>query len=120
MCKRLCEGFEYCSKSSKQGTQNYLPLPPESNIELWVPKSAVDTQLLKTQEKHTYHSPCGIGQNLGAAVVVDSSVLPDQSRWRTRLRIAASIALLFCACLKGVSDTIAPLSRWLSLLSGLG
>ena len=34
-----------------------------------------------------------------------------QSRWRTRLRIAASIAFLFRTCFKGVLDTIAPLSR---------
>ena len=34
-----------------------------------------------------------------------------QSRSRTRLRIAASIAFSFRACFKGVSDTIAPLSR---------
>ena len=34
-----------------------------------------------------------------------------QSRSRTRLRIAASIAFLFRACFKGVLDTIAPLSR---------
>ena len=33
-----------------------------------------------------------------------------QSRSRTRLRIAASIAFLFRACFKGVFDTIAPLS----------
>ena len=34
-----------------------------------------------------------------------------QSRSRTRLRIAASIAFLFRACFKEVLDTIAPLSR---------
>ena len=34
-----------------------------------------------------------------------------QSRSRTRLTIAASIAFLFRACFKGVWDTIAPLSR---------
>ena len=34
-----------------------------------------------------------------------------QSRSRTRLRIAASIAFLFRACFKGVLSTIAPLSR---------
>ena len=34
-----------------------------------------------------------------------------QSRSRTRLRIAASIAFLFRACFKGVFDTRAPLSR---------
>ena len=34
-----------------------------------------------------------------------------QSRSRTRLRIAASIAFLFRACFKGGLDTIAPLSR---------
>ena len=34
-----------------------------------------------------------------------------QSRSRTRLRIAASIAFLFRACFKGVLDTIAPPSR---------
>ena len=34
-----------------------------------------------------------------------------QSRSRTRLRIAASIAFLFRACFKDVLDTIAPLSR---------
>ena len=34
-----------------------------------------------------------------------------QSRSRTRLRIAASIASLFRACSKGILDTIAPLSR---------
>ena len=34
-----------------------------------------------------------------------------QSRSRTRLRIAASIAFLFRACLKGALDTIAPLSH---------
>ena len=35
----------------------------------------------------------------------------SQTRSRTRLRIAASIAFLFRACFKGVLDTIAPLSR---------
>ena len=30
-----------------QGTQNYLPPPPESKIELWVPKSTVDIQILE-------------------------------------------------------------------------
>ena len=34
-----------------------------------------------------------------------------QSRSRTRLRIAASIAFLFRTCFKGILDTIAPLSR---------
>ena len=34
-----------------------------------------------------------------------------QSRSRTRLRIAVSIAFLFRACLKGILDTIASLSR---------
>ena len=34
-----------------------------------------------------------------------------QSRSRTRLRIAASIAFLFRACFEGVLETIAPLSR---------
>ena len=34
-----------------------------------------------------------------------------QSRSRTRLRIAASFAILFRTCFKGVLDTIAPLPR---------
>ena len=47
-----------------QGAQNYLPPPPESKIELWVPKSTVDTQILEnTQENHIYHSLRRIGQN---------------------------------------------------------
>ena len=58
-----------------QGAQNYLPPPPKSKVELWVPKSTVDTQILETQENYIYHSLCGIGQNL-AVVVVDSSALP--------------------------------------------
>ena len=61
---------------SLQGTQSYLPPPPESKIELWVPTSTVDTQSYKTQENHIYHSLRGIGQSLYATVVVDSSVLP--------------------------------------------
>ena len=35
-----------------------------------------------------------------------------QSRSRTRLRIAASIGFLLRACLTGVLDTMAPLSRF--------
>ena len=34
-----------------------------------------------------------------------------QSRSRTRLKIAASIAFLFRVCFKGALNTIAPLSR---------
>ena len=34
-----------------QGTQNYLPPPPESKIELWLPKSTVDTQILENTGK---------------------------------------------------------------------
>ena len=37
-----------------QGAQNYLPPPPESKIELWVPKSTVDTQILKTHTGKSY------------------------------------------------------------------
>ena len=37
--------------------------------------------------------------------------LSAQSRSRTRLRIAASIAFLLRACFKGVLDAVAPLSR---------
>ena len=36
----------------------------------WISKSG------KTQGNHSYHSLRGIGQNLGASVVVDTSVLP--------------------------------------------
>ena len=34
----------------------------------------------KTEENHIYHSLRGTGQNLGAAVVVDSSALPGKCR----------------------------------------
>ena len=34
-------------RAHEQGAQNYLPPPPESKIELWVPKSTVDTQILE-------------------------------------------------------------------------
>ena len=34
-----------------QGAQNYLPPPAESKIELWVPKSTVDTQILENTEE---------------------------------------------------------------------
>ena len=34
-----------------QGTQNYLPPPPESKIELWIPTSTVDTQILQNTGK---------------------------------------------------------------------
>ena len=40
------------------------------------------------------------------------SELRVQSRSSTRLRIAASIAFLFRACLQGALDTIAPLMEW--------
>ena len=42
-------GFE--NQDGKQGTQNYLPPPPESEIEPWVPKSTVDTQILESTGK---------------------------------------------------------------------
>ena len=62
--------------------KNYLPPLPESKIELWFPKSTVDTQILETHTKklHIYHSLGGISQNLGPAVVIDSSVLPETNR----------------------------------------
>ena len=43
----------FCSVGSpqRQGTQNYLPPPPESKIELWVAKSMVDTQILENTGK---------------------------------------------------------------------
>ena len=35
----------------EQGGENYLPPPPESKIELRVPKSTVDTQILENTGK---------------------------------------------------------------------
>ena len=48
---------EKCSRTHeiagelRQGAQNYLPPPPESKIELWVPESTVDTQILEDTGK---------------------------------------------------------------------
>ena len=52
-----------------------------------------------------------LGFFLGGGELSGPLRLRVQSRSRTRLRIAASIAFLFRACFKGVLDTIAPLSR---------
>ena len=57
--------------------KNYLPPPPESRIELWVPKSTVDTQILEKHRKViSTIAFAGSAENLGAAVLVDSSDLP--------------------------------------------
>ena len=71
------KNFGFCRQTYFQAAQNYLPPPPESKIELWVPKSTVEIpKSWKTEENHIYHSLCRLGRNLGAMVVVDSSVLP--------------------------------------------
>ena len=65
-----------CHEEQSAPGSTELSTTTESQIELWVPKSTVDTQMLEnTGTSYIYHSLCRIGQNLGCAVVVDSSPL---------------------------------------------
>ena len=62
----------------RQGAQNYLPPPPGSQNRALGPQvyGRYPGPGKHSKSIHIYHSFCGIGQNLGATVVVDSSVLP--------------------------------------------
>ena len=68
-------------------------------------KHNVDVTLLLMNPKQLLECKCKFSDLSGPLL------LRVQSRSRTRLRIAASIAFLFRTCSKGILDTIALLSR---------
>ena len=63
------------------GARKYPPPPPESKIELWVPKSTVDTQNL---ENHVYHSLRRIGPKFGPRNCGSYSKTVLSYQWWTR------------------------------------
>ena len=103
--------FQLADFTESKTRTRKLPNWKLPKIIIWAPKSVI-SYLKRPQDNKFRAGKFRESDSVWLALCLSGPLrLRVQSRSRTRLRIAASIAFLFRACFKGVLGTIAPLSR---------